>query len=149
MGCDIHIVVEQRYEDKWVGITNSDAVPYDAFNPNPSARDYRFFGALAGVRTNGPKPKGMPEDASDLAWLLAEGWDVDGHSHSYMSLKDFISTWLAVHDEKLPIIVKEKLERGTYSVEYDKLIRELSMHVCWGHESEKIDDTRVVFWFDN
>ena len=149
MGCDIHIVIEQKYGSNWIGIINSESIPYGTLDPDPTMRNYQFFAALAGVRGDGPEPKGIPEDASGLSRMYIEGRDKDGHSHSYMPLKDFISTWLSVHDDVLPIVTKEKLRGDTYRAEYNKVVRGLSMNTIWTYESEKIDDIRVVFWFDN
>lgn len=106
MGCDIHMFVEQRKKIK-------DAVKWvsgDYFKMNPFAgerhenqyeilelhgnRNYSLFTTLAGVRDYGGKTipvsdlKGMPDDACDFVNQSCEDWEGDGHSHSWLSLKE-------------------------------------------------------------
>jgi len=116
MGCDIHYTIEEKHNDKWVGVYCSDFVKYDKRMPAAN-RFYSFFAALAGVRAedgdNIRKPQGLPEDLSDLSKVMVGYEDDDGgnrevkafaenlipilsgycdldlHSHSYMSVKEF------------------------------------------------------------
>lgn len=110
MGCDIHMYVEYKrknYRDdseKWVS--------GDYFKPNPDFdgvdedenkferielhgnRNYSLFSTLSGVRdytgTIEPvaEPKGIPEDASEYVKKEKEAWDGDGHTHSWLTLKE-------------------------------------------------------------
>lgn len=106
MGCDIHIIAEVKIDGQWV--KNKDKI-----FPNPGikglrddpddGRDYDWFSILAGVR-NGygcagcitgegfsviAQPRGIPDDASN-EWIdVAESWDGDGHSFSYLTISDF------------------------------------------------------------
>lgn len=81
MGTDIHGVVEHRTPDaKWIAMRTLDLVIDEDGNLHrPAALEcnYKRFAALAGVRGNGPAPRGLPGDASDTARLLFErgGYD--------------------------------------------------------------------------
>src|ERR1043165_3039366 len=140
MGCDIHMVVEVKHGEKWVGL---HAFPYlhaecyargkqlfDAQGAEVTviegmthhivrSRNYEFFAALAGVRGDGPKAKGTPKDASDLARMEIEAWGEDGHSHSYCSLKKFIEA--GIKTEQLPDPVRKKVEEGAASYQIDPM----------------------------
>ncbi len=107
MGCDIHVLIERRVNDKWERVPHR--VPwreqYDGADPStlllPDAfdnRNYDLFGVLAGVRNgtwgepNPPiaQPRGWPEDS---AWPFnvdgdkASPW-VGDHSHSWVTLRE-------------------------------------------------------------
>ena len=79
MGCDIHGWIEKKVYDKWVAVGE--------FRGCGLERNYERFAQLAGVRGEGPDPKGVPEDVSDTAKFHIDEWGVDGHSHSYMDLE--------------------------------------------------------------
>lgn len=85
MGCDIHTHVEIKKENIWINI---EEIPKE-FN----SRNYTTFSILAGVRSSFnvkpiSEPKGIPEDASEEAKASIEEWGEDGHSHSYLTLKE-------------------------------------------------------------
>ena len=85
MGCDIHTHVEIKKENKWIHI---DEVPEEF-----ERRNYSTFSILAGVRSSFnvkpiSEPKGIPEDASKETKANIEEWNGDGHSHSYLTLKE-------------------------------------------------------------
>lgn len=107
MGCDIHMYVEYRKSikgnDVWV---NGD---YFKFNPYFKVfddesqysklelhgdRNYTLFATLAGVRDYTGKvipvhePKGMPEDSCEYIKQDSDRWDGDGHTHSWLTLKE-------------------------------------------------------------
>lgn len=110
MGCDIHNHIEYlktiNGESKWIcgdyfmvnpyyeeGIDNEEK-PFDlvGFCNN---RNYGLFSILAGVRNysdNKPiaEPKGSPKDLSKEVKEDIEYWGVDGHSHSYFTLKELL-----------------------------------------------------------
>jgi hypothetical protein len=60
------------------------------------SRDYFLFYILAGVRGNdswGPRiadPKGIPDDCCPHIKNEIDRWDSDGHSHSYLTLKEIL-----------------------------------------------------------
>src|SRR5262245_45786506 len=141
MGCDIHMVLERRdYEkNRWVGI--------DSFCGHQSclgdrgyswsiarSRNYARFAKLAGVRGDGPEPRGVPDDISETTDFLIRDWDGDGHSHSWLMLSDAV-----------PIF----LETAWPDPEPDSFTAKYPASYFFGVESEKLDDYRLIFWFDN
>lgn len=127
MGCDIHGWIERKVHGKWIGIKELDG--------EGRQRCYPRFAALAGVRGDGPTPKGLPDDISDTTRYYVVGWGQDGHSHSWLPLMEAGAVYKATHWEKL----------DQFSDQYPlwKFFKfELS-------ERDKPDDFRLVFWFDN
>jgi hypothetical protein len=54
-------------------------------------RNYALFGILAGVRWESPEQfevKGFPKDASPEVTKEYEAWGPDGHTHSWLTLKE-------------------------------------------------------------
>lgn len=111
MGCDIHVVLEQKsIEGEWYGVREFGALPVRLFgedvNERPKSnyvwfkiqsRNYQLFGDLADVRSDGAfghTPRGLPPDMSAMVKDRYDG-DDDLHSHS----------WLAP-SELEPILVK-------------------------------------------
>lgn len=106
MGCDIHMYVEYKKEEKWIHGDYFKPNPYFNKNaPDPyegeferieiyGGRNYILFSVLAGVRdyTNSRKPvaepKGIPEDCSEYVLKDYRDWDCDGHTHSWLTLKE-------------------------------------------------------------
>lgn len=152
MGCDIHIVMEKKHNDNWVGL---NAFPYVPVKYSPEAlqaikkskaylppfagtqartRNYDLFAALAGVRGDGPDPRGMPDDASDLANMMHDEWGQDGHSHSWLPLEEALPIF-AAHTSPMEI-----LEDG---------YRENICYELFDVEYEDRHKYRLVFWFDN
>ncbi len=149
MGCDIHLVIETKAPDgEWVGTWNSGGPWVDKYDPHTRAhpfivlgeRDYAFFGAVAGVRIDGPKPLGMPEDASPLARTCALAWDGDGHSHSYMPMREFIAAKLQ-GDNRVAEAMRQRIDGKDPVIEF--------LATAFYDPQEHIDGSRVVFWFDN
>lgn len=165
MGCDIHFVVEtkKKDEDVWTGVYSTDLSPhmpgealakkaltdeqvdyafeFNYTRPVFKGRYYSFFGALAGVRTDGPEPLGMPKNASDLAKMCAEDWGADGHSHSYAPLREFITKWISVTNPDVLVV-----ERMTNPRELNDRINALAGNYVLEDANREY---RVVFWFDN
>ena len=172
MGADIHFTIEHRDPHDglgWAGVFWSDAphsppsynyTVYDN-NANISAeeqrrrmddgvhpfgrlgrRDYEFFGRLAGVRRDGPRPNGLPPDASAMTQRRVADWEGDGHSHGHMTLREFVKRKI-VSDDSLAEAAKTKLQGGDPIVEY------LRGCVDKYYGITLDDNTRVVFWFDN
>lgn len=143
MGCDIHMVLEEKDDDLgWVGI--------DAFRghrdrkgnsswPAVTDRNYRRFAALAGVRGDGPEPRGVPEDASALTRLEIRGWGGDGHSHSWLPISDAVKIFSTRFYE-----AEQALDPKSYEA--------ASPADFWfgssGADSEP-NKYRLIFWFDN
>lgn len=123
MGCDIHALVERKIDDKWVMV--------DRLKRESRYRNYARFAALAGVRGNGPSPKGLPDDVSDSGMLHANEWGEDGHSHSYLPLKEAASIFLST--ETCPTQYETKCPCSAF----------------FDVEDCDADAHRLVFWFDN
>jgi len=113
MGCDIHMYVEYKKdlpikgtkerEEKWI---NGDYFKYNPFFKTwedeeefsrlelHGSRNYQLFSTLAGVRDYSQKvvpvsePKGVPDDACEYVKKESEQWGSDGHSHSWLTLKE-------------------------------------------------------------
>lgn len=84
MGCDIHTFVERKVGDAYEYIDGIE--PFDW-------RDYGMYGFLAGVRnysdiTPIAEQRGVPSDASKEVKAQVFNWSSDGHSHSWLSLKE-------------------------------------------------------------
>lgn len=154
MGTDIHFTVENKTADAptWIGVYSTSVTPnFPLVDVDGNAkfnrralykdRNYNFFAALAGVRGPGPASKGVPEDASALTRREVAVWGVDGHSHSHLSLQEFVGTWLQVcNPELFAAHAKEMLDGA------GPITPTLSKYMgVWGDEG----DFRVVFWFDN
>ena len=108
MGCDIHLFTEIKKsinsEDKWVNVDNWRYNPYyqDGNDDREqmmdvvslySGRDYDLFSVLAGVRNYGnndsiDNPRGLPEDVTSITKKECDVWGDDGHSHSWLTLKE-------------------------------------------------------------
>lgn len=167
MGADIHMVLEKRWrpsreagstaaDDKWVGVNAfpyvkgqmyaGSAVVEGHVRWQVDSRNYDLFGAIAGVRREGPAPRGVPEDCSDLALMEIEAWDLDGHSHTWMLLS-----------EALPLFIQHG-QFGTADVAVLKAFRHGTEGALAGYvdhfysqhgEAVPLDDYRLIMWFDN
>ena len=118
MGCDIHMYVERKVGGKWWNA--------DYFVPNPSwkpdewgrapipkyhhvkiygNRNYALFATLANVRNYGntdyiSEPKGLPDDVTEFVKSEWETWEFDGHSCSWLTLRELIDFHEARHPLK-------------------------------------------------
>ena len=101
-------------------------------------RNYNLFCALCGVRNyhfDGDikcvsKPKGLPNDVSDIVKKQYDLWGSDGHSHSWNTLKELKEFDWSVYGDT----VKEFLEEVIPKME------------AVGVSDE---DVRIVYFFDN
>lgn len=93
MGCDIHSFVEKKNSaGSWERVTWPNAGETGPWG----WRSYRIFGFLANVRNYSDSPfisnsRGMPEGVSPSVAKEYETWDSDGHSHSWLSLKELLA----------------------------------------------------------
>ena len=150
MGCDIHMMIErknnQREWRRWINSGDPDI-----------GRNYALFAWLAGVRSGRQdieplsKPRGVcyykseiqpcrtvhpaePDDYSDACCpefvVLVNDWGPDGHSHSWLTLRELKNgtppEWAAEDAETL-----------------------ISRMELWREGWRTDDDIRVVFFFDN
>lgn len=157
MGCDIHAFVEKRNGDSWKFI-ELDPEPFDC-------RDYRLFGFLADVRNYSHSPviskrRGIPGDASEHVLEMNDYWDSDGHSHTWLLLRELLDFDYnqEIWDQRVmkqdgpnswngAALAEEgegaHLRLGVFLGEW--YFKELNRFKQLGPP----EDTRIVFWFDN
>ncbi len=160
MGCDIHIIVEYKHKDRWVGVHacesadhNSHAL-YPTGNGNQSlndmpkewggywrceGRNYELFGRLSGVRGDGPAPNGLPPDISELAQMVVEQWGEDGHSHSHFTLRECGVHFLNAYAPK----------RMLSDSRVQWLCSFFGLGYHRDHEEDLLDNVRLIIFYDN
>lgn len=128
MGCDIHGTYEKKVGDHWVMIKRAEDEPI-------RDRNYKRFALLAGVRSyeeaEENSPKGLPEDVTESTKLYVDEWGCDGHSHSWMDVK-----------EVADICLKTSHNISEYESKHP-------IEVFFDLEHYENDEVRFVFWFDN
>jgi hypothetical protein len=161
--------VKVRDREAWVGVNAFPYLTVQVYERNEGGyqtstgssswfannRNYDLFAALASVRGDGPRvPLGVPDDASDLALMMLDGWGEDGHSHSWMLMNEALP--LFIHHGQLGQpgdVVLAAMHNGT----------EVALEGCFNHfwtldehyvngefvSRDKLSDFRLVFWFDN
>lgn len=179
MGCDIHIFVERRKNEKWVRYTGKHFSNMwkkeEKVNSPFGWRNYGMFGFLAGVRDYSIKPikepiYEIPDDASEYVKKECERWDSDGHSHSLLTAKEllefdynqdlrdpsenFSTNSRRVLFEKKVYQFGDKYFNEEYGCKtyYDYLGGPNGMfftHIKELSELGNPDEVRIVFWFDN
>lgn len=137
MGCDIHLVLEVKDGRGWTGLHSFAAYRQNGNAhrcfPPATTRNYTRFARLAGVRGEGPPPRGLPSDPSDLTDMLTRQWGSDDHSHSWLPVKDAAMIFMQTDNpESLDDYAKEHPETHYFNVDDDQ-----------------VDQYRLVFWFDN
>lgn len=163
MGCDIHLYTETKRtkngEEYWWCADYFTLNPYyhdEAFEDEKEyecnelwgGRNYDVFTALAGVRNTGvemiDKPRGLPDDVSEVIKKFAEEYAQDGHSHSWLTAEELLK-----YDKRNPGII-------TYLVKaVKKRMREVFNFSEFFDGSRKDfykkygEQFRIVFWFDN
>ena len=172
MGCDIHMFVEYRVNGgKWMQHpghkieieeegTDDEYTTYgEVF---ATGRNYVLFGALAGVRYDGPDALGLPDDCSEFVQKASDNWGEDGHSHSYLSLDDFEKVIMSFeyHVPTDRVDMFYNLREGGWDncpPDYTTIIAGCRRHamelvvddILLTENTEKNVEHRVVFWFDN
>ena len=141
MGCDIHLYGERKIEGVWTALDNfkEDEDGYSGIDDYKNGayygRNYILFGVIAGVRKDNIQQfgtKGLPGDVSMEVKKLSDQWDCDGHSHSFLSLKELLS----LQDRKTTVegmkdkneIIELKNELKKEKPDYDKLYP----YCAWG-----------------
>lgn len=162
MGCDIHPILERRARidvagvdtEVWVGVqvysfmTRFERIDIDGkwktsywSGPAIKDRNYRRFGMLANVRSAGPPPKGIPDDASFLTKMMFSEWDGDGHSHSWNTLEEALKICLDSESDPHNVFFAEGDPRKDSPLMY-----------FFGLYPDEVDDIanyRLVYCFDN
>jgi hypothetical protein len=109
-------------------------------------RNYDFFTALAGVRGDGPEPRGFPRDASPFVKEVTDAWGGDGHSHSWYMAQEFVPIFRDHHlteeeQAEVTIAAINSTYREDFAVAY--ILRNF-LNVF-----DEPHTVRFVFWFDN
>jgi len=110
MGCDIHLYQEQKIDGQWksadvwsdkykegrASVAYDDMAYYDRnYNLFAILADVRNGRGFAGVNTGAgfnpiAQPKGLPDDISEQVRAEAKYWQRDGHSHSWLTLREVL-----------------------------------------------------------
>lgn len=175
MGCDIHIFQEAKINDKWVLLNElhweNSRRNYAVFAKMANVRNH--WDEEQRIEPIS-LPRGIPEDASDgykFHCALMEG---DGHSHSWLSIQEMgqVEEWIKtdLNDSFLKEHEKTKvtaLELGITDYPdfkqlrpehyigyflgnyYSDFTNELDEWYVNKFEELKVNDFRVVFYFDN
>lgn len=166
MGCDIHLVLEKRGKDgRWIGIDTYSGHQCGASGetkwewPIATNRHYRRFALLAGVRGDGPPPKGLPDDISETGKFVADSWAGDGHSHSWLPLDEATRIFVESDKDDAP---EENPDTRPYLAavsgdnppappepSYKDKYPESYYFGVDIHEENPIESYRIIFWFDN
>ena len=153
MGCDIHVFTEKRNDlghwetnDEWE-TDNEYADGVWTSNDKDVWRNYQLFGLMAGVRRairGSFEERGLPDDASEAVRNSSNSWDVDGHTHSYLTLDEMM--------EKV-IEIKNKYILGDSNLEAYDAARSLDADIINAlftpDEITNSENYRLIFWFDN
>lgn len=172
MGCDIHMHVERRnnrYDGGKTEWVNGDY--FSITHPNDpkcavihqdlwGERCYDLFAVLANVRNRGygeaypyiDEPRGLPDDATQYVKEEYESWGIDAHSCSYFTLRELVE----FHEEKKSIsgfgfdILEPLIERLKQRADDFNIIYDFEWDRPWTNDlKSKMDNIRIVFWFDN
>lgn len=166
MGADIHFIIEKRSsEGEWYGVYSSGGVvtcpayqvtrrdvggaairplvPVVSALGRLKQRNYDFFAEIAGVRGAGPSPLGLPEGLSVMAREEIKRWGPDGHSHSWLYLRDFVMSAIR-HNGDIGDAALKALNGKHPALEFLNAPAD-GIQV----DIEDLADFRVVFWFDN
>lgn len=130
MGCDIHGFVEAKIGDKWVAITELYS----------NGRNYERFAALAGVRGEGPEPKGIPNDISDTVKYWIDAWGCDGHSHTWFPIKEAAKIFLNTKENS------PTEQEIAHPIETIFNVDVAALKHNFGVSKKNI---RLIIWFDN
>lgn len=158
MGADIHIWLERKLPSgNWAMHDRCDSLSLEAHNielplgrayvgdqayHRVSGRNYAFFAALAGVRGEGPAPRGLPPDVSDYVQCESDAYGSDGHSHSWMLASEFMPLFAEHHlDEKYAVEVVAG--RLTWAALFARFFG------TYLDTPDGLNDYRFVFFFDN
>ncbi|MGL4618801.1 MAG: hypothetical protein ACRCZS_07040 [Chroococcidiopsis sp.] len=131
MGCDIHCHAEVKIDGVW-----------NHYNEINIERNYDLFGYLAGVRgdKNQAFPvRGLPNDASNLTRCESDWLDIDGHTHSWISIDEIAQVINQFHKGLEKSMKNSYLFGNKY--EFFREYRE--------DYPDFVEDVRWVFWFDN
>ena len=132
MGANIHTMLEKEIDGEWVLVH----VPH--WNTGARRANYTRFAKLAGVRGDGPVPKGTPSDISKGTQYRLSKWGSDAHNTSYDTLVRFLD------------VCKETERDSTWDYSSYKTSDFCEHYLGIGFDNDEcVDDFRVVYWFDS
>lgn len=133
MGCDIHVHIEVKNNDKW-----------EHYSLPHIERHYELFAKMADVRNfNGIKPisepKGLPDDLSIVTQIDVDRWGEDAHSHSWFGPEELVKLrdW---YGSDMEMTKEFGYVFGSYLSDFIEYR---------GEYPKEVQDLRIVFWFDN
>lgn len=148
MGCDIHARIEKKADGRWLDIPSANAF---------DCRSYGIFGFLADVRNYSDVPpiavpRGIPPDASKDVKADSDGWDTDGHTHSWLSMDELLT-----FDYDQPVEDRRVTINGnggcTAQPGEGRMTTYREFLGKWYFDElerlKELGAERVVFWFDN
>lgn len=171
MGCDIHMYVEFKRENwpKDAGWKCGDYFSIvDPTNPQEEPvhigliewRSYSLFAVLANVRNRYCEdaypyismPKGLPNDVTEYVRREYESWGIDAHSCSYLTMREIIT----FNERECPKndfgqeILKPLIDRLIQRADELGVIYDFEIdHPLKDDVLERLENIRIVFWFDN
>ena len=134
MGCDIHLHTEIKFKGKW-----------HSYSKPKVKRSYGLFSKMANVRNGGlvepiSRPKGLPEDVTELTKYCSDHTGTDGHSHSWLSSGEVSDLCLWIKEE------------GFTPSEFFQYLFGNGWGEFYNYKEgypKDLEDFRFVFWFDN
>ena len=148
MGCDIHIVLEQKDDQTgdWHTVIDFNQLPRDML----TMRNYVYFTFIAGVRNYDVvkpmyEPRGFPDDASAYVRMQEKQWTVDWHSKSWLTPYELRLALNAYYDIENP--GKMGLRWGYRDAPHECLTDSNTERE--GKKYEESPEYRFVFAFDN
>lgn len=136
MGCDVHAHIEIKLNGVWEHLRDVSL-----------NRDYHLFSMMADVRNDGKvapiaSPRGLPDDITNITKFNNNVWDGDGHSHSYINIRELI----AVENY---LVRKQKEVWDSPALGYF-FGNHFSSFLKYPEDCpQEITDIRMIFWFDN
>ena len=146
MGCDIHAHMEIKTGGIWYHLSPVDL-----------QRNYATFSRMAGVRNSQgivpiSEPKGLPVDIAVVTKMHSDAYAEYGHSHSWLGF-DEMTQLLAFWSKR-----KEK-PWGEFELDSSRKHNDFGVWLfgygigSFGQYPEeypdRLEDVRIVFWFDN
>ena len=164
MGADIHLFVERKMPSgNWEfmasldhgvrakGLWSGNMIDFGMAFYKVANRNYTLFGQLASVRGGGREPRGLPNDVSEMVQMFADGWEGDGHSHSWLYADEFADDYYGVQsvEDDEPMT---DYHQNTLKVDKNYAVLEFLQEMCnvaGVGDSTQANEFRFVFWFDN
>lgn len=173
MGCDIHAYAEYRDQDgDWRKV--GDVFPVEDWYREHFGKDksdaafdwrhYGMYGFLADVRNYSAvpslaSPRGLPDDVSAEVRAEADDWGVDGHSHSWFSVKELTAFDYdqPIEDRRVTREISPGYRDGGCTAEpgggevttWRQFLPSIYFRDLDLLAAIEAPEVRVVFWFDN